>query len=122
MSVQLSVALNIAAPIWEKMYFNGVSLERAMRNDLKGEIKGAVQSLLYCALRQRAKCDIILSKLVTKKPSENIQGLLCIALGLLLSGEEKDFVVVDQTVQAAKSNPKTVKASAFINPVLPYFL
>lgn len=49
MSVQLSVALNIAAPIWEKMYFNGVSLERAMRNDLKGEIKGAVQSLLYCA-------------------------------------------------------------------------
>ena len=111
MSVQLSVALNIAAPIWEKMYFNGVSLERAMRNDLKGEIKGAVQSLLYCALRQRAKCDIILSKLVTKKPSENIQGLLCIALGLLLSGEEKDFVVVDQTVQAAKSNPRTIKAS-----------
>ena len=122
MSVQLSVALNIAAPIWEKMYFNGVSLERAMRNDLKGEIKGAVQSLLYCALRQRAKCDIILSKLVTKKPSENIQGLLCIALGLLLSGEEKDFVVVDQTVQAAKSNPRTIKASGFINAVLRNFL
>ena len=60
MSVQLSVALKVAAPIWEKMYFNGLSLERAMSNDLSGELKGAVQSVLYCALRQRAKCDIVL--------------------------------------------------------------
>ena len=122
MSVQLSVALKVAAPIWEKMYFNGLSLERAMSNDLSGELKGAVQSVLYCALRQRAKCDIVLPKLVSKKPTATVHSLLSIALGLLINAEEKDFVVVDQTVRAAKANPKTIKAAGFINAVLRNFL
>ena len=122
MSVQLSVALKVAAPIWEKMYFNGLSLERAMSNDLSGELKGAVQSVLYCALRQRAKCDIVLPKLVSKKPTATVHSLLSIALGLLINAEEKDFVVVDQTVRAAKANPKTFKAAGFINAVLRNFL
>lgn len=125
MSALLARALSVSAIGWQKMLTEGCSLEKALTFCLINqdqELKAAVQSLLYSAVRQRAKTSLLLEKLVHKEPSPLNKAILSIALALLLEQKEKTFTVVNQAVEAVKSDPNNAWAAGFINAVLRNFL
>lgn len=125
MSIPLQKALQIASVAWAKMRTEGTSLERALAYATKGlspEEKSASQSVLYNATRHWAKLDIVTQKLISREPPIETKSLLEVSLALLLNGKENHFTVVNQAVQAAKSNPATVHGAGFINAVLRNFL
>ena len=125
MSVLLSQAISQAGLAWKGLYFSSQTLEKAVAALSLGkniELKAAVQSLLYTTLRHRVKAELVLRKLLNKKTTPEVQCLLAVSISLLLDGKEKDFVVVDQAVTAAKADPQTLRAAGLINAVLRNFL
>ena len=94
MSALLARALSVSAVGWQKMLTEGCSLEKALTFCLINQdqdLKAAVQSLLYSAVRQRAKTSLLLEKLVHKEPTPTNKAILSIALALLLEQKEKTF-------------------------------
>ena len=125
MSALLSQAIVVSSGGWQLMIKESASLERALGFCLKQqdpELKSVVQSLLYTTVRHRAQVELLLRKLVQKEPQENIKAVLSIALALLLENKEKNFVVVDQAVDAVKALTHTKWAGGFVNAVLRNFL
>lgn len=125
MSALLSQAIVVSSGGWQLMIKESASLERALSFCLKQqdpELKSVVQSLLYTTVRHRAQVELLLRKLVQKEPQENIKAVLSIALALLLENKEKNFVVVDQAVDAVKALTHTKWAGGFVNAVLRNFL
>lgn len=125
MSALLGQAMAVCTSGWQLMIKESASLERALSyclNKQSPELRSIVQSLLYTTVRHRARVEVLLKKLVQKEPKENIKALLSISLALLLENKEKDFVVVDQAVEAAKTLTQTKWAGGFVNAVLRNFL
>ena len=125
MSALLARALSVSAVGWQKMLTEGCSLEKALTFCLINQdqdLKEAVHILLYSAVRQRAKTSLLLEKLVHKEPTPTNKAILSIALALLLEQKEKTFTVVNQAVEAVKSDPSNAWAAGFVNAVLRNFL
>lgn len=118
--VALSTALMEAAKTWQKIK-EGSSIDGAL-GQIKGEIKPAVQSLVYAVARRRVLTQWILKKLASKPPKPLLSSLLEVAFAQAVLGEKKPFTVVDQTVRAVKKDPSLANAANFANAVLRKFL
>ena len=125
MSIPLNQAMLISASGWQKIISESCSLEKALTfctSDEQPEARSVVQSLLYTTVRHRAQVEYLVRKLVKKEPQEKVRSLLCVALALLLEDKEKPFTVVNQAVEAAKTDSDLSWSSGFFNAVLRNFL
>ena len=80
--------------------------------------RGALQAILYDAVRRRALAEAALEALTEHPPKEPVRSILTVALALVFSGTYKDFTLADQTVRALRADPKTARAAGFANAVL----
>lgn len=125
MSALLGQAISICADGWQFMTKESSSLEKALSyciDPKHSDIKAVVQSLLYTTVRHRAQIELLLNKLIKREPKAKTKAILSVALALLLENQEKPFTVVDQAVEAAKSDPESAWSCGFINGVLRNFL
>jgi len=73
-------------------------------------------------MRHRALIDALLQRLASRPPAPEIGGLLAVALSQLLDNTYHEHVLVDQAVQAARSQPQVRAAAGFVNALLRSFL
>ena len=94
------------------------------------QARGAIQDIAYRTMRQLGMAENLLSQMTTKAPEPALLlGLLTCALSLLLHPADAEdgktyeaFTLVDQTVNAAASDPETAHAKGMVNAVLRRFL
>jgi len=119
----LADALQLAAHAW-RAFRDGSSLDRALTAagaalpGLHPRAGAAARDITYTAARRLALIDTLLARLAQRAPDAPIEALLAVALGQLLAGRQRPFVVVDQAVQACKRDPGTQPAAGFVNAVL----
>ena len=119
----LADALQLAAHAW-RAFRDGSSLDRALTAagaalpGLHPRAGAAARDITYTAARRLALIDTLLARLAQRAPDAPIEALLAVALGQLLAGRQRPFVVVDQAVQACKRDPGTQPAAGFVNAML----
>lgn len=117
----LSKVLVTAAASFHAMKREGISLADAVSRgalSLPSTEHGALQAILYDTIRHRALAEAALDTLTAHSPKEPVRSILTIALALCFVGNYKDFTIVDQTVRALRSTPKTERSAGFANAVL----
>jgi 16S rRNA (cytosine967-C5)-methyltransferase len=94
-------------------------------DSLDSKLRPAVQSVTFAALRSWAHAQDRIQKLVPKKPSKEVDLLLCVACTLILDQKRGDtqncypvHTIVNEAVKAAASSPKTKFAQGLVNAVL----
>ena len=83
------------------------------------------QALLYHVLRHLGLAEALRAQLAPRKPAPAADALLCTALALAAVPQERpydDFTLVNQAVEAAKSDAATRGQASFINACLRRFL
>lgn len=111
---------------------NGRSLAQGQLKQIPPPQRPAVQHHSMTTLRDYGAGDFLLQQLVNKPLDNTVcRALLLVALGLLQREPERAYVVVDQTVQAAKAlgfslekpnSAPTPFLASFVNAVLRRFL
>lgn len=120
-SASLHQALIKLVPLWKGIK-EGLSIEKVLSTlPMDVENRSACQSILYTAVRRKALVEAISSKLLNKKPEEEVLGIIELSLALLAEGKEKAFTVVNEAVTASKHSRKTQRAAGFVNAVLRRF-
>lgn len=103
---------------------SGVSATAAMTK-VSPALKGGVQALAFHALRHMGRAQVLRSLLASRAPPPPADALLCTALALAwnpLDAPYEPFTLVNQTVEAAKSQPETRPQAGFLNACLRRFL
>ncbi|HTD04031.1 16S rRNA (cytosine(967)-C(5))-methyltransferase RsmB [Undibacterium sp.] len=111
----------------------GTALPQALakvfaQNSASPQARGAIQDISYRTMRQVGQADALLTAMTSKAPEPALlYGLLCCALTLIIKVGDEDlpyeaFVVVDQAVTAASSNPHMAHAKGMVNAILRRFL
>ncbi len=103
----------------------GGSLTEAMGEVFaSGPLRSAVQDLAFSALRDFGRTDVVLSRLLEKKPTASLHGLLLVAVAELSGNPRNPYAVVDQAVEAAgRVAPRNASgAKGLVNAVLRNFL
>ncbi|MES2103948.1 MAG: 16S rRNA (cytosine(967)-C(5))-methyltransferase RsmB [Pseudomonadota bacterium] len=111
----------------------GTALPQALakvfaQNNATPQARGAIQDISYRTMRQVGQADALLTAMTSKAPEPALlYGLLCCALTLIIKVGDEDlpyeaFVVVDQAVTAASSNPHMAHAKGMVNAILRRFL
>ncbi|GGC93831.1 16S rRNA (cytosine(967)-C(5))-methyltransferase RsmB [Undibacterium terreum] len=111
----------------------GTALPQALakvfaQNNASPQARGAIQDISYRTMRQVGQADALLTAMTSKAPEPALlYGLLCCALTLIIKVGDEDlpyepFVVVDQAVTAASSNPHMAHAKGMVNAILRRFL
>ena len=122
----LADALRVAAAAWQGLR-GGNALDRALAAAMQDfaasapahpRLAAAAKDVAYSATRQLALIDAMLGKLAHRAPDPAVSALLSVTLGQLLSPRHAAYAVVDQAVQAAKSQAGTRAAAGFVNAVL----
>ena len=88
-------------------------------------LRPGVQALSFAVLRTLGQAQALRRLLAPRKPSPQLDALLCSALALLSQGDDAPydaFTLVNQTVEAAKKTPKLKAQAAFVNACLRRFL
>ena len=88
-------------------------------------LRPGVQALAFHVWRNAGRAEALRQALVSKKPPALVDALLCVALALLWQEQGAPYdahTLVNQTVEAAKRNPKTKAQASFINACLRRFL
>ena len=88
-------------------------------------LRPGAQALLYHVLRHLGFAEALRSLLAPRTPPPAADALLCTALALAAAPQEmpyEAFTLVNQAVEAAKTDPSTRKQAAFINACLRRFL
>lgn len=122
-SIALSVAISKATKV-RALMMKGASLEKAMECELKNcspDERAVVQSVTYTATRSHMASTALVKILATRPPAEPVRALLCVALALLIENPDKSYVIVNESVAAAKANAETAVAKGFINACLRRF-
>ncbi len=117
----LSTLLLRAADAEQKMRLDGLSLPAAIdavSADLPPKAKAAVQSILYAGERRRALSEAVFGKLVAMSPGGLAADLIRVSIALLFAGAYKNYALLDQTVRALRTNPKTARYAGLANAVL----
>lgn len=94
-------------------------------DELAGDLRPAIHSLLFCVLRNLGAAEIIRDLLVKRKPHAQIDALLCCALALSFNNSDAaytDFTLVNQAVETAKKTKNISSQASFINACLRRFL
>jgi 16S rRNA (cytosine967-C5)-methyltransferase len=123
----------LSKPLWQLLNLTAKSVHEVMLGrsatavllGLDVSFKPGVQSLLFLSLRQWGLAKAVRAHLVAKKPSSQIDHLLCVCLALLCDESDLPYephTLVNQAVQAAKANVNTAGQSAMLNAVLRRFL
>ena len=87
-------------------------------------LRPGVQALVFHALRQLGRAEVLRSLLANRPPPPRVDALLCLALALAWRAEDapyEAFTLVNQTVEAANRGPAKAQSS-FINACLRRFL
>lgn len=72
-------------------------------------------------IRRRAFANAAATGLLSSPPPPPVMGLLEIAIALVVEGRYSDFTLVNETVNAARNNRRTVRFAGLINAVLRRF-
>lgn len=89
------------------------------------QLRPGVQALAFYVWRHWGRAEALRQVLVQKKPAPEVNALLCSALALAWQEHGTLYdshTLVNQTVEAAKRNPKTKAQASFINACLRRFL
>ena len=89
------------------------------------ELRPGVQALSFHALRQLGRATALREQLAAKTPSPPADALLCTALALCWNDADAPYPIhtlVNQTVEAARSQRQTQAQSGFINACLRRFM
>ena len=92
---------------------------------VSSSVRPGAQALLFHALRHLGLAQALRSRLAPRTPPPAADALLCTALALAAAPDEmgyETFTLVNQAVEAAKSDPTTRKQASFINACLRRFL
>ncbi|HEX4584524.1 MAG TPA: 16S rRNA (cytosine(967)-C(5))-methyltransferase RsmB [Burkholderiaceae bacterium] len=122
----LADVLRAAAAVWVSVC-GGRSLGRALQDQAARDggsmaIQAAVRDVCHGALRHRALIEALLQRLIPRPPAPQVGALLAVALSQLLDSAYSDYALVDQAVEAARSDPRLRGAPGFVNAVLRSFL
>ena len=123
----------LSKPLWQLLNLTAKSVHEVMLGrsatavllGLDVSFKPGVQALLFLSLRQWGLAKAIRAHLVAKKPTPQIDHLLCVCLALMCDDKDLPYephTLVNQAVQAAKANVNTAGQSAMLNAVLRRFL
>lgn len=102
----------------------GASLEKALAyaaSAKEPELRAAVQSILYNAIRRLFLCEALVKELANREPNDIIRRLLIIALSQLIESPEKSYAIVNETVLLLKSSKRFYTAAGFVNACLRRF-
>ena len=109
------------AQVWARLEQN-----RAARNELTPQARGAMQDIAYRCMRQLGQSEALIALMAPKAPEPLVGALLACALALMTAPDAvapyEEFTVVDQTVTAADAHPDTARAKGMVNAVLRRFL
>ena len=89
------------------------------------DLRPGVQALVFQVWRNLGRARALRTLLAPRKPAAKVDALLCIALALAWNNEDAPydaFTLVNQTVEAAKRTPATLRQASFINACLRRFL
>lgn len=123
----LAEAMQLAAAAWIA-FRAGQSLDRALDTAARASAAthpragAAARDLVYDATRQLARVDALIARLATRPPAPEAAALIALALAQLVDDRHAVYTVVDQAVEAAKSQPSTAATAGFVNAVLRNFL
>lgn len=84
-----------------------------------------VQALSFAVLRMLGRAEALRKLLAPRKPPPAVDALLCVALALLVQGQDGGydaFTLVNQAVEAAKKTAATRAQAGFVNACLRRFL
>jgi len=103
---------------------SGKSLTQVLEK-WNGPNKPAVQSLAYDTIRFWALTQHFIEQLIPKRPTEEVEGILAVAVALLANNKMQSknnqypiHTIVNEAVKAAANNSKTKFAQGFMNAVL----
>lgn len=122
-----------SAPLWRLLQATATVVQavragRSLTTELEnvpGELRPAVQSLSFQAMRQWGRAMALREKLAQKAPPAAADALLCTALALCWQDADAPYPVhtlVNQAVEAARQNRQTQAQSGFINACLRRFM
>lgn len=124
MSASLKKALALAAGCWSDLS-RQAAFDRTIEvrcHEASADEKAAVRSILYSALRRAIFLERLVAKLVSRKPSEEVASLLAVSLSQIIEMPEKPYAVVNETIEAARLNPATSRATGLLNACLRRYL
>ncbi|HRK56876.1 MAG TPA: 16S rRNA (cytosine(967)-C(5))-methyltransferase RsmB, partial [Burkholderiaceae bacterium] len=81
-------------------------------------LRAAVMDLTLTATRQLVLVEAALTELLKRSLDAHLEALLAVALGQLFAKRYPPHTLVDQTVEAAKSCPQTVRAAGLVNAIM----
>jgi len=122
----LAELLRAAAPVWVRVV-RGQALDRALQAQARylagsAQLQAALRDVCHDAVRHRALIEAVLQRLVARAPAPDVTGLLATALSQLIEAAYPDHVLVDQAVEAARTDRRLAGAAGFVNAVLRSFL
>lgn len=89
---------------------------------LDNQLRPAVQSIVFQALRKTAWADAVIRAYLSRPPSEDLRQLLRVAIALLPDGSEQNIysahTLVNETVKAAGLSKKTFHTKGLLNAVM----
>ncbi|MFM9902929.1 MAG: 16S rRNA (cytosine(967)-C(5))-methyltransferase RsmB [Polaromonas sp.] len=103
---------------------DGQSLTAALE-EVDAALRPGVQSLGFHTLRWLGRAEALRQQLAKRPPPPEADALLCVALALAWNEQDAPYtpyVLVDQTVEAAKRSEGTRHQASFINGCLRAFL
>jgi len=83
--------------------------------------RAAVRDMAFTAVRDLGRVRALLNLLNRRAPEPEVLALQAAALSQLLDGRRPPAVIVDQAVNAARSDPRTQAAAGLLNAVLRRF-
>ncbi len=122
-NAKFSETLLTAVKLWRQVK-EGTAIDVALEKlsgDTPPNQRTAAQSLIYQTARKRALVQWLLRRLARRVPPEPLASLLEISLASAVSGKEKPFVLVDESVKAVKSISTLKTSASFVNAVLRRF-
>jgi 16S rRNA (cytosine967-C5)-methyltransferase len=124
----LAEALHLAASAWQQLR-RGTALGNALEHAAAARSRSshpralaAAQDIVYTATRRLALLDALITRLASRPPAAPVAALLAVSLAQLIVERHAAYTVVDQAVQAARSDRRTAGAAGFINATLRAFL
>ena len=128
-----SAAVRPSPALWQQLQLAAQGLRavragqsaRAVLQLWPASLRPGAQALLYHGLRHLGTAQVLREQLATRKPSAQVDALLCLALAALWQPDAvgyDDFTLVNQAVTALRKQRDTQAQAGFVNACLRRFL
>lgn len=108
-------AYNVLKSVFIDKAYSSIELDRALTG-VPDDYRARTTALVYGVLEKSVTLDYYISQLAAKKPKNNIEVLLKLAIYDLVYGSSQDYAVIDKFVEFAKD--RFSGAQNFVNAVL----